>query len=485
MHTRTPTAPSAGEVNNNPGDNGRKKSRVVCRTGQGAELSAALLRMTRFTAAFEVYPPDTLLQASEVFEDFQIVSQGRTIYAGSAVIRSLLDFGPIMVCEAELDAGAWQDATPTAPARVLPRDGFNQFLREWEGFYKILPEFKVAVADLQSFLDGLRRWLETLEADLRALPVPARAAAEEETLQELRSTATPAIGAMFERFEFVAATVPEELMPAHQAFCRRQLLPLLLCCPFMNRIFTKPLGYAGDYEMMNMIVRNAPEGDSLFAKLLQIYILSQAPAIAVRNRVDYFAQKFTAETARVSATGQTANLCSIGCGPAREVEQFIIHQPLSNQAEFRLLDFNDETLRHTRERLEAARCEHQRRTRIELVKKPAQFLLKENGRVALGEARFDVIYCSGLYDYLSDRVIQALNTRLYDRLRPGGVLIVTNFDPYNPIRHIMEFLFDWFLIHRDGKQLAALAPEQAQREHSAVRAEMSGCNIFLETRKPA
>ncbi len=485
MQTPTPTTAFAGEVNNTPVDNGRKKTSVVGRTRQGKELHASLLRITRFTAAFEISPPDTLLRASEVFEVFQIIGPERMLYSGSAVIRSLVDFGSMMVCEAGLDAGAWNDALPTDPARTSAHAGFNQFLREWEGIYKILPEFKVVVADLQSFLDGLRRWLESVETSLRRLPAATRAAAEQETLQELMTTATPAIGAMFERFEFVAASVPEELMPAHRAFCRRQLLPLLLCCPFMNRIYTKPLGYAGDYEMMNMIVRNAPEGDSLFARLLQVYILSQAPAVAVRNRVDYFAQKFSTETARVAAAGRLVQVCSIGCGPAREVEEFMARDPSSSHVRFRLLDFNDETLAHTGERLNAAKSRHGRQTVIQPVKKPAQFLLKENRGRALGGEKFDVIYCSGLYDYLSDRVVRALNTRLYEHLQPGGVLIVTNFDPYNPIRHVMEFIFDWFLIHRDGRQLAALAPEQAVREHSAVRAEMSGCNIFLETRKPA
>lgn len=484
MQTPIPTAAFAEEVNNTPVDNGRKKTSVVGRTRQGTELQAALLRMTRFTAAFEISPPDTLLRASEVFEVFQIIGPERMLYSGSAVIRSLVDFGSIMVCEAGLDAGAWNDVLPTAPARATAHAGFNQFLREWEGIYKILPEFKVAVADLQSFLDGLRRWLESVETGLRRLPATSRAAAERETLEALMATATPAISAMFERFEFVAASVPEELMPAHRAFCRRQLLPLLLCCPFMNRIYTKPLGYAGDYEMMNMIVRNAPEGDSLFARLLQVYILSQAPAVAVRNRVDYFARKFSTETARVAGTGRAASFCSIGCGPAREVEEFMTKDPSSGHVRFRLLDFNDETLAQTGARLKAAKIKHCRQTLIEPVKKPAQFLLKENRGRVLGGEKFDIIYCSGLYDYLNDRVIRALNTRLYEHLQPGGVLIVTNFDPYNPIRHVMEFIFDWFLIHRDGRQLAALAPEQAVREHSAVRAEMSGCNIFLETRKP-
>ena len=487
MRTATPTDSSADGVNNTPAASGSKKNaRVVFQTGQGTEVQAAILRMNRFTAAFEVYLPDTLLRASEVFEVFQIVSDEGTIYSGSAVVRSLVDFGSIVVCEAGLEESSWNDGFvgSAESARVLVRDGFKNFISEWEGFYNILPEFKVVVADLQSFLDALRLWLEQIEAGIRALPAAARLLAEREVIRELISTATPAVGAMFERFEFLASSVPEGLMPAHQAFCRQQLHPLLLCCPFMHRIFTKPLGYAGDYEMMNMIVRNEPEGSSLFARLLQSYILNQAPAIAVRNRVDYFVKQFVAETARVSASGRSANICSIGCGPAREVERFMIEQPLSNHAHFRLLDFNDETLSYTGQRLNAAKRGHQRRTSITLVKKPAQFLLKETGDSALGEDRYDLIYCSGLYDYLNDRVIKVLNTRLYDRLRPGGMLIVTNFDPYNPIRHIMEFIFDWFLIHRDGKQLAALAPEQAVAEHSEIRAELSGCNIFLETRKP-
>jgi extracellular factor (EF) 3-hydroxypalmitic acid methyl ester biosynthesis protein len=160
-------------------------------------------------------------------------------------------------------------------------------------------------------------------------------------------------------------------------------------------------------------------------------------------------------------------------------------EPLANQARFRLLDFNQETLAHTGGRLNMARTKHRRRTRIELIHQPAQFLLKDNERLAPGGELFDVIYCSGLYDYLPDTVVRALNTRLFACLRPGGVLIATNFDPANPIRHLMEFVFDWFLIHRNGQQLTALAPTQATREHTSVQAEMSSCNIFMETRQSA
>ena len=78
---------------------------------------------------------------------------------------------------------------------------------------------------------------------------------------------------MFERFETVAARIEPELQPAHRAFGQRQLHPHLLCAPFIHRTYTKPLGYAGDYEMMNMIVRNGLEGNSLYAKLTNAYLL--------------------------------------------------------------------------------------------------------------------------------------------------------------------------------------------------------------------
>ena len=485
MQTANPTDKSTGAVNYSQEDIGSKKSiQVFCRTSQGTELQASLLRITRFTAALELYFPDVVLHTSDVFEVFKIVREEQIIYSGSAVVRSLLDFGSVVICEAGLEENHWKDpATTTQNPAASVGGEFKIFLRDWEDYYKILPEFKLAVADLQSFLNALRLWADQLEARMRAHPFDA--GKSKEAIHELMATATPAISAMFERFESIAATVPAELAPAHQKFCRQQLHPLLLCCPFMNRIFTKPLGYAGDYEMMNMIVRNEPEGASFFAKLLQTYILNQAPAIAVRNRVDYFVKQFVTECDRVAATGGRANICSIGCGPAREVERFIREHVQSQHVQFRLLDSNEETLSYTGHRLNQAKADHHRKTGIQLVKKPAQFLLKSSANFVLGEDQYDMIYCSGLYDYLNDRVIKALNTRLYDRLRPGGTLIVTNFDPYNPIRQIMEFIFDWFLIHRDGRHLATLAPEQASQDQAEVRAEHSGCNIFLQTRRPS
>lgn len=453
------------------------------KTSQGVTMQATALRLTPQSVTFEVYGPQITLRLSEVLTDFNILVDGWRVYGGKAVVNHMVNTGTVTVCEAAisgpllpvdlLEFARRQQSIPTA---------YQSFLTRWQKNYRILPEYKLAVTDLQNFLQELRMWLDQIELDLIPLPAGERAERERAILREL--PATPAITTMFERFEIVAGTVPEELLPAHRAFCRRQLHPLLMTCPFMHRIFTKPLGYAGDYEMIDMIIRNDYEGGSLFAKLLQNFILDQAPARSVRNRADYFKQKFIEETSRVASLGRPASFFSLGCGPAREVEFFLTEHSLSDRTQFQLLDFNQETLERTGGKLAAVCQKHHRRTPVHLVRKSVHTLIKEAGKPISRQPGFDLIYCSGLYDYLSDRVCKTLNTHLYDQLLPGGTLIVTNFDPYNPIQNIMEHIFEWFLIHRDSRQMAALAPEQAASADCVVRAEPSGCNVFLEAQKP-
>jgi len=463
---------------------GEAVSMVGFKTSQGLEVQATLIKLTPQSVTFEMYSPETVLRLSEMLSEFRIFADTRSVYSGNAVISNMVSAGAVTVCEATLTGPLLElDLFQLGnPEKVFPA-GFAAFLGRWQKFYQVSSEYKIAVADLQSFLEELRLWLDQIDLAVRAFPSGDRQQMELAILHSLH--ALPAIGSLFERFEVAATSVAQESVAAHRAFCRRQLHPLLLCAPFMHRIYTKPLGYAGDYEMIDMIIRNDGEGSSLFAKLLHLFILDQAPARSVRNRVGYFVERFIEESSRVSTLGRCASIFSLGCGPAREVQNFMAEHPMSDRTQFSLLDFNEETLRHTSQCMEDVKRRYHRRTRIKLIKKTVHYLLKASGKPGPADQGYDLIYCSGLYDYLSDRVCKALNTYLYDQLLPGGLLIVTNFDPSNPIRQIQEHLFDWFLIYRDGQQLAALAPDQAAADNCMISAEYTGCNIFLQMRKPS
>jgi len=464
-----------------------RDSFVVFRNSQGSEARGTLLRLTRYVAVFEVYNPYSIVQLSEVLSECRIFMADRLVYSGRAVVSSLVNTGIMLICEAELDE-SWLEVdifTPiTQPGRL--RKEFAEFLKEWNRVHQILPAYKVVVADLQTYFVDLRRWLEQVELGIRSSPTGDRAPMEREVIDDLRDEVLPSIDRLFLRFEEVAYGIASDLQPLHRTYVKRQLHPLVLCAPFAYRTYLKPLGYAGDYEMVNMILRDPHEGSSLFAKMLNVWLLSQPSAQAHRNRVKYLADLLDHEVRRVAADRRSARVLNLGCGPAGEIQSFLAGNEVANHAEFHLLDFNDETIEYTKTALETIRVQHQRSTRLHFEKKSVHQILKESSRrIDLpAKARYDVIYCAGLFDYLSDRVCKRVMDHYYSQLAPGGLLVSTNVDSSNPNRNSMDFILEWHLTYRDQGELAQLAPDGISPADCCVRADPTHVNVFLEVRKP-
>jgi extracellular factor (EF) 3-hydroxypalmitic acid methyl ester biosynthesis protein len=460
---------------------------VVFKTGQGLEMQATLLKLTRFQAAFEVFGP-AILRASEVLQDFKIFAHDHPVYCGRAIVSELVNTGTVLVCEAALQDD-WVDVDFAALASQNGelKNGFNQFLQQWQKLYKITPEYKVLIADMQTFLTDLKLWLEQVELGIRSLPSADRAQAEREAVQKLQQSASPALAFFFEKFEALCQNIPRELQPAHRAYVKRQLHPLVLCAPFMYRTFQKPLGYAGDYEMINMMTRDPREGASVFAKILNTHFLDTAPVVAHRNRLVEIEKVLRDEVLRVAQKGRTAKIFNLGCGPATEIQNFVSGSELSNRAKFALLDFNEETLAYTRGVLNNLIERNNRSTTVELLKKSVVQILKEAAKPtsALIAGDYDFVYCAGLFDYLPDRVCEQLVNTFYRMLAPNGLLLVTNVDELNPSRNWMEYSVDWHLIYRNHNKMRKLAPQGVPEDLCRIRSEPSGVNIFLEARKPS
>jgi extracellular factor (EF) 3-hydroxypalmitic acid methyl ester biosynthesis protein len=391
----------------------------------------------------------------------------------------------MLICETTLQ-DAWLDVDLFSPVNQrdkLERE-FGAFLKEWERTYAVLPEFKVTVSDVHSLLLDLRRWLEQVELGIRSAPTGDRLQMEREVISILQKPMIPAVSSLFSRFEEIAGRVPEDLRPLHRAYVKRHVHPLVLCAPFAYRTFQKPLGYAGDYEMVNMILRDPLEGSSLFAKTVNLWFLTQAPAQAHRNRIRYLTERLTDETLRVVKQRRVARIFNLGCGPAGEIQAFLKESDLCQHAEFTLLDFNDETLAYAARVLNEFKTRYRRNTNIQLVKKSVHQLLKEAIRPDPAAPKYDLVYCAGLFDYLSDRICKRLMNIFYDMLNPGGLLVATNVDVSNPSRQTMEYVLEWHLIYRNDRQLAALNPDAASPERVAVKRDATGVNIYVEVRKP-
>jgi extracellular factor (EF) 3-hydroxypalmitic acid methyl ester biosynthesis protein len=363
---------------------------------------------------------------------------------------------------------------------------FTEFLKEWEKVQKVNDTLKVVIADMQTFMMDMRRWLEQVEMGIRSDPSGDRLQTERDVIMQLKGPILPTVNSLFERFEENSASIPLELQSLHRSYSRRQLHPIVLCSPFVYRTFQKPLGYAGDYEMVNMMLRDPLEGSSLFAKIVNLWFVNAPPCEAHRNRIKHLTQKLNEETQRAIREKRTLRVLDMACGPAKEVQNFFIQDDLCEKADFTLYDFNDETLEYTGKILNELKRLHHRGTPVNMVKKSVNHILKETFKMNVSnpEKEFDFIYCAGLFDYLEDRICKKMMDYFYGILAPGGLLLATNVTPTNPIINIMESLVEWHLIYRDHAQMATLKPEAAPSGTCEIKTESTGINIFLEVRKP-
>lgn len=336
---------------------------------------------------------------------------------------------------------------------------------------------------MQGLLVGLQRWMGQVDLGIRATTSVDWNEVERETLDSLAPQLLEQIHPVMHAFEAAARGIQPEDQAHHKFFFRRQIHPLVLCSPFAHRTFYKPLGYAGDYEMVNMMLNDPYMGASLFAKSVNFAFLETPPVKAHRNRINYLTEQLT--DAAEKAEGKRIRILNLGCGPAQEIQNFIATSDLSNLCDFTLLDFNDETIGFTTERLDELITKHHRETKVKIIKRSVHQLLKQaaSGDEDMEWESYDFVYCAGLFDYLSQKVCCRL-TDIFTRLtKPGGRTVVTNVAADHPSIAWMEYLLEWNLIYRNINEMNQLVPDSPIPHRSQLKAEETGVNLFLEIDK--
>lgn len=465
------------------------QSIITCRNSQGTELTANLLRIKRYSVVFEVYNPYSILQLSEVLSDFKIMASRRLLYHGKAVVSNLLNTGIVLVCEAMLDEGWVEvDFLTGVSGQIGAGDGnsgdlasqFISFMSDWKSANQVQAPFKLVVSNMASMLGGVQQWLKAVDVGIRTTVTRRREDLEQEIFSSIQDrVANEVLPAMLD-FEDVVKEIGEAEVAVHKSYARRELHPIMLCSPFLYRTYTKPLGYAGDYEMVNMMLRNPHEGSSAFAKLLNFALLNTPPVLAHRNRIDYLVERLRSECARRVTKGKT-RIFNLACGPAVEVQRFLREHEESDLAEIDLLDFNAETLDYTRERIQEASRSGGRETKVGYFQRSVHQLLRAASQGGEDEfTGYDIVYCAGLFDYLSQRVCVRLVELFCTMVKPGGVVIVTNVADRNPSKGWMEYLVEWNLIYRGRAEMEELVPSKFPVKRTDILEDATGVNLFLE-----
>jgi len=399
-------------------------------------------------------------------------------YLLSVVRKAQLSSGEGTQVAFELKSGSIPiDKIHTIATVCKVLSGFNEAQQEMS---KIPLEFRRLTLEAKLFLQNLEARVEEMRIEKRYCSL--------QELQSFETTLIPIIAKLitdwfepgYQQLEASLKDVPAADIPKCTDFFREQLKELIYQSPFAHRSVSKPLGYAGDFEMMNIIYRNEQVGTSLFGKCLHAYWLDHSEAKAVRNRSKYL-YEILLRVIRDRA-GAPLKIGSIACGPSREVQMIIEsaaeHELDLSNCEFHLLDQDVNALKYAHEKLWEIVKGTNSPVRLNFINKAIKHVITRRWQ----DSDFDLLYSAGLFDYFSDPVARMVAKSLFERLKPGGKLVIGNFNLTTPNQFGMRLALDWSLIYRSREDLKRLFGDL--EGDFSIEQEPEGVNLFCVIRKP-
>lgn len=268
----------------------------------------------------------------------------------------------------------------------------------------------------------------------------------------------------------------------HGFYFRKQVWDFILCSEIFTRTNRKPRGYAGDSEMLSMIYENGLRGKSTFCKLMHKHPVSAPAAQAVRNRRTLISDQLRAfGEEREWTPANPLRVMSVACGAAVELADVFRHEIDFDRYAFTLFDQDVQALSESGRNAERVEEKFHRKMQLDFINASVRTML-HTPQVSSAWGRYHFIYSMGLFDYLTPPVAKAVIEKLYDMLKPGGVLLIGNFHPSNPDRYYMEYWLDWVLYYRTEEEFLDLVSRLKVSEKS-IQFEDTGSQLFLKIRK--
>jgi hypothetical protein len=428
------------------------------------------------TTALNAFAPGSTL------ENFELLLGGTLIWSGEAVVVHGADdrlggrFTSGVVDLVRLRLGA------TLEGRLEARREQRE---------RLPAEWRAAVADLRRLLEDAQMELD--DAERAEAHDPLRRELEEAQLFEtLRARWGSQFFAAIEELHALSAGLDERAKIVARSYASSMLMPILMACPLQRRAYEKPLGYAGDYRMMELCFSSALAGDSLFGRFLhsvaQSYTLVRA--VVAREAVMRAAVK-----AAIEAPGdEPVRILALAAGPSLELRRLLDEVTvLSRPVELILLDQDPS----------AHEAAHRQITRILLerhkgmlpvtvrclhfsVRQLIRPMNPEEHAVRSTLADLDLVYSAGLYDYLSDPVATRLTQILYSLVKEGGRVLVGNLLETPDSTWMMDFVLGWRLHYRTADTMLAFAGSLTPRpEQEGITMDATGRCAFLDVVRPA
>ena len=442
------------------------------------------------TAEMALHVGRRLIHSGEV----RVTSVRETIVgpvAGLALTHGYLDIEPLVQLR---DVRQWRGTADTSFAM----ENAPWQMAAHSDFRALVGSFRLFLEDSQRHLNEMAAaspWYlvhgdgnsnrDEIAVDITARPGwireehPARAAMIERILVEF----VPAVLGYFGRIDTAMRQASPEEMPALKTYSQRHLDELMLTAPLLHRARTKPLGYPGDFECMNYMYFRPFEGQTLFGKALHMASCASMPAMGVRARKDLVKAQIHARLTR-PPVGRPVRIASIASGPAQEMYELLHELPVEGPPlEIVLFDQDRMALSFAQRRtLEVVRRRGLHRVRLLFLHDSIKRLLTDPGVFGtLGP--FDLLFSTGLFDYLKPHTASVLCSNFFANLTPDGEAWVGNMVPWNPARWVFEHHLEWTLLYRTHEEMAAFAQDGVPHAAVSIEPDETGVNPFVVLRK--
>lgn len=441
-------------------------------------VSNEMLNFSKSGIAFYIDKDDVIPKNGDILSEMIIKANEELLYMGRARVVSLED-NQLMRCSLE---DGWLDTNKVfilAKRETIQKE-LVHFLTENETKKGITPEFKCEINDLRDFLQNLKTMLDTEEERLKHINLKEEKGYYEHVLLNTVSNSTfPIIDKSFVNIQRIVKDLSAEEDDLYKIYFRKQLHPLLLLSPFNNRSFHKPLGYSGDYEMMNMIYRDPDEGSTLFSRLMNRYILSKTAPNAVRGRANYITRRITQLLGELLRTKEKVCIMNIGCGSAKEIQELFKSNANIDRCSFMLIDAYEEPLIYSQDILLDLVRRYKRDAKFSFTQKDINQIIREKEWKKAQEKQ-DIIYSIGLFDYLKSTVASRLIKSLYEMLSDHGIMLIGNLNNNNDTKNFMEYVGEWYIIHRGENELLAFASGLSNEKNISIDTDDTKvCNFLI------
>lgn len=268
-----------------------------------------------------------------------------------------------------------------------------------------------------------------------------------------------------------------QMRQALKTYTERVITSVLIEGPTWQRSHGKPLGYPGDFQLMNYMYDEQPEGGSIKAMFLHaLGLVAGRPIVSRMYTLAELMSEWLAESDE-----SPFRVTSIGSGPAREFEQIARLAPAERRWEVTLVDQEPAALEFALS-ANPALTKDGRFTARGLNSSFTQMLNPSESIVRLPQQ--DVIYSLGLVDYLSLPLAARFARRMMDYVRPGGRLVIANVNNLSTgITWQAEHISDWTLYFRSREEMLAIAQGVPEAQTRIVEDSIKSV-YFLIMRKP-